>query len=304
MCLKDLMDRAMKNPLAMLIPFLNDKGITAAERRFIANARILRNHIRKLIEERKAGMSQSYRGSGEKDLLDLLVSEELYRTNEERLIDDIIVMFIAGMETIQMSTTNLVQQLTIQPDLKKKLIEETEPVITEAEKTDIVKGLTTEKVDDFNFTRNCFYESLRCDPPTTVSGAACFMEDVKIGKVVFPKNLGFVLCIFMMHMDASEWVYPTSFIPDRFDSTSPYFLRPDNTKRSSLSFNPFLGGKRVCLGKSFAEIAIRNTVPLLFHHIDFELAEQGQSYKTYHMGQIQTPEVKLKFKVKRIPKTI
>jgi cytochrome P450 len=50
-----------------------------------------------------------------------------------RLIDDIIVMFIAGMETIQISTTNLVQHLIMLPDMKKRLLLETESVIRIAE---------------------------------------------------------------------------------------------------------------------------------------------------------------------------
>jgi hypothetical protein len=35
LCLKGLMERALQNPLVMMFPFFNDKGITAGERRFI-----------------------------------------------------------------------------------------------------------------------------------------------------------------------------------------------------------------------------------------------------------------------------
>jgi cytochrome P450 len=122
----------------------------------------------------------------EKDLLGLLVEDGFYKEHEDRLVDDIIVMFIAGMETIQISTTNLVQHLTAKPDLQKRLIEETESYLVGAEREGIVAGLTSEITENFNFTRNCFYESLRLDPPTSVSGAACFLQDVKIGNVTFP----------------------------------------------------------------------------------------------------------------------
>ena len=44
------------------------------------------------------------------------------------------------------------------------------------------------------------------DPPAAVSGAACFSDNVKIGKVNFPKDLGFVLMIFLMHMDPTECI--------------------------------------------------------------------------------------------------
>jgi cytochrome P450 len=132
--LRDLMDRALGNPLVMMFPYFADKGITASERRFINNAATLRRHIEKLIVDRRSGKSQSYHGGDEKDFLDLLINDELYmEQGVGRLIDDIIVMFIAGMETIQMATTNLVQHLTMLPDMKKRLIQETEPVLKLAE---------------------------------------------------------------------------------------------------------------------------------------------------------------------------
>ena len=47
-------------------------------------------------------------------------------------------------------------------------------------------------------------------------------------------------------------------------------LTPDGKPRNPQAFTPFMGGKRICLGKTFAEVTIRFTVPLLFHAFDFE----------------------------------
>lgn len=74
---------------------------------------------------------------------------------------------------------------------------------------------------------------MRFEPPTSVSGASCFSEDVSIGGINFEKNLGFVLMIFVMHKDSNEWINPEAFIPDRFDSNSAFALRPDGSKRNS-----------------------------------------------------------------------
>jgi cytochrome P450 len=35
---------------------------------------------------------------------------------------------------------------------------------------------------------------------------------------------------------------------------------------------PFYGGKRICVGKTFAEVILRYVVPIFYHHFDFELA--------------------------------
>jgi len=49
----------------------------------------------------------------------------------------------------------------------------------------------------------------------------------------------------------NEWREPGTFIPDRFDSDSKYFLTPGGKHRNSASFTPFLGGQRSCIGKTF-----------------------------------------------------
>jgi cytochrome P450 len=45
-----------------------------------------------------------------------------------------------------------------------------------------------------------------------------------------------------------------------------------------MSFTPFFGGKRICLGKTFAEQVIRFTVPILFHYFEFDFVDQKQAY--------------------------
>ena len=75
-----------------------------------------------------------------------------------------------------------------------------------------------------------------------------------------------------MHHDETQWQEPSKFIPDRFDTESKWSRTPSGGIRNPLSFNPFLGGRRVCLGKTFAETVIRFTLPILYYHFDFEFA--------------------------------
>ena len=62
-------------------------------------------------------------------------------------------------------------------------------------------------------------------------------------------------------------------MPERFDSDSPLSKKPDGSKRHPYSFSPFLGGSRVCLGKTFAEVTLKFTIPLYYHFFDFEFIE-------------------------------
>lgn len=70
--------------------------------------------------------------------------------------------------------------------------------------------------------------------------------------------------------DPTEWIDPERFIPERFDHTSKYFLTPAGKRRNPYSFSPFLGGSRICIGKTFIEMVSKLTVPTLLSHVDFE----------------------------------
>ena len=66
-----------------------------------------------------------------------------------------------------------------------------------------------------------------------------------------------------MH-NPDEWIEPESFIPERFDPLSKYFLTPKGTKRHPMSYGPFFGGRRICIGKTFTEILGRGILGVIF----------------------------------------
>ena len=82
--------------------------------------------------------------------------------------------------------------------------------------------------------------------------------------------------MIMMHSlcnDTKEWIDPERFIPERFDASSRYFLTPGGKKRNPYSFSPFLGGSRICIGKTFIEVVSKLTLPTLLSHFEFEFIE-------------------------------
>ena len=64
-----------------------------------------------------------------------------------------------------------------------------------------------------------------------------------------------------LHRNPKQWHEPEEFIPERFDPSSKYFLTPEGKKRHPMAFVPFSGGKRICTGKTFAEIVGKFVVP-------------------------------------------
>lgn len=107
---------------------------------------------------------------------------------------------------------------------------------------------------------------------------------------------GFFIMLEEIMRDPKQWREPMKFIPERFDEKSPYYLKPDGKPRHPLAFSPFLGGKRVCLGKTFAEITTRLTIPILMHALNFDFVDPKHYEKKpeYTIFMQQTPKIMLK----------
>ena len=79
-------------------------------------------------------------------------------------------------------------------------------------------------------------------------------------------------------------------------------MAPDGKHRHPYAYAPFLGGHRICLGKTFAEnVAKRVTTMLLkfytLEHADPEMKKETFSYDFF---AIKLPKIYFKF-AKRIP---
>ena len=73
-----------------------------------------------------------------------------------------------------------------------------------------------------------------------------------------------------LHHREDIWIEHDKFIPQRFDPKSKYYLTPKGEKRPHYAFSPFLGGMRICLGKTFIEVVSKFVGPTLLANFDFE----------------------------------
>jgi len=93
---------------------------------------------------------------------------------------------------------------------------------------------------------------------------------------MFKKGLVYVILFNEIHHDEHQWIEPSVYNPERFNLNTPdnkWARTADGKPRNTLAFTPFLGGKRICLGKTFAEVTVKYTLPMIYHHVDFEFAE-------------------------------
>ena len=73
----------------------------------------------------------------------------------------------------------------------------------------------------------------------------------------------FVVHIKGLHRNPKEWQRPDEFLPERWEAGNKLGLTPSGEKRDVMSFVPFTGGKRICFGRTFAEISGRVVTTIL-----------------------------------------
>ena len=137
-----------------------------------------------------------------------------------------------------------------------------------------MEKMTPDLIENLEYTKMTFQEVLRRYSPLPTSTTNTVSKTTTYNGVTFHVGDAFFVNIENIHKREDEWKDCLEFIPERFDPHSEYYLRPDGKKRNPLSYNPFLGGQRICLGKTFAEITLKYALPLYHHFFDFELVDE------------------------------
>ena len=95
-------------------------------------------------------------------------------------------------------------------------------------------------------------------------------EDTEVCGIKLMKGDPIIIGINPIHHNPKEWIDHDKFIPERFDPSSPYYLTPAGKKRNPMSYVPFLGGKRICLGKTFSDVIAKVISAAILKQFDFE----------------------------------
>ena len=109
-------------------------------------------------------------------------------------------------------------------------------------------------------------------------------ETIQCGPLNIRKGDPLSISIYHLCNNPNEWIEPRKFIPERFNSKSKYYMTPNGAKRNPYSFSPFLGGLRICVGKTFAEAVSKFATPTLLSHFTWDFPE-GTDNETFEAPQ-------------------
>jgi len=192
-----------------------------------------RDILYRIIEERRKS-EKTY-----DDLLDMLLNskyEDGSFMDNESLIDEILILFVAGHETTSNALSFCLSLLALHPDIQEKVFQETK-------KYDSEELSLMEQFENSKYTAQCIDEAMRLYPPAYFSDRIA-IEDDQYNDIKIPKGTTILISFFEIHRRASFWKNPEQFDPDRFHS--------DHKKEYSDWYFPFGAGPRMCVGSNFA----------------------------------------------------
>ncbi len=203
-----------------------------------------RELILNIINERKKLPTQN------KDLLDLMLQstyEDGSVMNENQLLDEILILFIAGHETTSNALTFTIQLIAQDKQVKSKIDEEIK-TISLNENIELREILSSS-----TYLSAVLNESMRLYPPVyfidRVNNKAFSYKDF-----TFEKDTTFLFSLYAMHRRKDLWDQPLKFQPERFMKGENY----------SKQFFPFGAGPRKCIGNNFAMYEML----LVFHFLN------------------------------------
>lgn len=202
---------------------------------FELSGRVAANHRKAdRVREILRGVVRERQASGRRynDLLDMLLDARYEDTGEgmteEQILDEIVILFIAGHETTGNSLAWTLYLLATHRDELELLRKE-------------IAGLSIDEAVSHPRLHAVINEGMRLYPPAWASDRVALEEDSFNG-FTYPGGTILALFYFGLHRSSKYWDEPLAFRPERF-------LKGKETGKI---FFPFGGGPRLCIGNNFA----------------------------------------------------
>jgi cytochrome P450 / NADPH-cytochrome P450 reductase len=153
---------------------------------------------------------------------------------------------------------------------------------------EIITLETLEYAND-DYLKYCLYETMRIEPPVPLSSGFTLTEPVDIGNYhIRAGDLMFANIKKLHHLEEQWGGDHDQYRPERFS---------ERAKHHPMSYMPFLAGKRVCAGKTFAENSMKVVYPIIMKAFArFEFVDQ-QLYKVKPANSVvmkNRPEIIIK----------
>jgi len=222
--LRDLLTQMLDfgaRPYSMLPPLQRDFAGRGPWARFVRLRARADELLFELIDERRAD------GAERDDILAMLLAarhEDGSPMSDQELRDELMTLLVAGHETTASELAWAFERLAREPAVLDRLVAE------------IDGG------DDETYLTATIQETLRRRPVLPNAEPRLVKKPVEIGGWAYPTDVCLVANAYLLHHDPDIYPDPYAFRPERFLDEQP----------GTFTWIPFGGGRRRCVGASFA----------------------------------------------------
>ncbi|XP_045501790.1 probable cytochrome P450 49a1 [Colias croceus] len=217
-------------------------------------------------------------------------------------------LLLVGVDTTAAAAASTIYLLANNERVQKRLQGELD--------NNLPKGrpLTCKDLDQLQYLRACLKEALRIKPVILGNGR-CIQSDVVISGYEVPKGSHVVFPHYIMSNEERYFPSPEEYVPERWlRDTNKLEMESTNTtdskhskamniwkKQREIGIHPFASlpfgfGRRMCIGKRFAEVELLLLLAKVFHkyHVSW-----GYGELTYSVTPTYVPNEPLQFTLER-----
>jgi cytochrome P450 len=204
--------------------------------------------------------------------------------DDDLIRDQLLTMLIAGHDTSTASLSWTLYLLGRHPDALARAQAEVDSVLPAA-----AEPPSADQLGRLAYLDLVFKEALRMYPPIHV-GNRRTTQDMAVAGYQVPEGTRVMYSIYLSHRDREYWPEPERFLPERFE-------RGQDDKRPPLTYVPFGGGPRNCIGAAFAQIEAKVVLSRILQVFDLQLLN-GNEVRPY-MGATLEPRPGVKMRIRR-----
>ncbi len=237
--------------------------VRAAARRIGRTPEGVEGPARRLVAARRAS---SKAGARPGDLLDVLLEardEDGRPLTDIEIGDEVATFMLAGHETTANALAWSLALLSAYPAARQPLEEELEAVLGD-------RDPDAQDAPRLPWTSAVVAEALRLYPPAWTIERDALADDNVAGTAIPARSL-VAISPYLVHRHPAFWPDPAGFDPCRFLPGGD----ADAATRHRYAFIPFGGGRRACVGASFAELETVLVLATIARRFRLELTASG-----------------------------
>lgn len=189
------------------------------------------------------------------------VSSGKFKLTEGDIVEDALVLQIAGGVTTLSTLVNAVYHLATEQEIQNDLRKEIENAIP------LGQSLRFSHIGELPFLEGFIREVLRMHPPIP-SGPVRETppEGLRVNDVDIPGNIVVNCPTWTIHHDPRNFPKPNAFLPTRWLPSSP------DAPYDRRAFIPFSTGPFSCVGRTFAMMEMKTTIARIIETFDVQFA--------------------------------